>query len=459
MPTTLSIHTNAKTPGLNLPQRMERLPLTNYQRTLFVIIATAWLFDSMDLAMMTFLLAPLSKAFSLSATQTGVLGSSSLAGMAVGAAVAGIAADRIGRKAVFQYSMIIWGGAALACAVSWSYESLLISRFVLGLGMGAEFPVAQAMLSEIIPAKSRGTYVALLEGFWPLGFILAGVIALLVLPYGGWRAVFLATGLPAIYVFVIRRRVPESPRWYESKGYIAEAESTIQLIEREVQKSFGKPLPLPNESRLADESQGSRFSLWELFTPAYRLRTTMIWILWFFALLGYYGITTWMGKLLVDHGFTITKSIEWIVLMTLWGVPGFFSAAYLIERLGRKPTVAGYVLLSAAAAYFYGRSTTQAELVLAGAFMQFFFFGMWSVMYAYTPEVFPTRARATGCGSASSLGRIGALIGPALVPTLISRYGVESVFTFGAASFVIAALSVLLLGFETKGKVLEEISR
>ena len=114
---------------------------------------------------------------------------------------------------------------------------------------------------------------------------------------------------------------------------------------------------------------------------------------------------------------------------------------------------------AAVAAYFYGRSTTQAELVLAGAFMQFFFFGMWSVMYAYTPEVFPTRARATGCGSASSLGRIGALIGPALVPTLISRYGVESVFTFGAASFVIAALSVLLLGFETKGKVLEEISR
>ena len=200
--------------GLNLPQRMERLPLTNYQRTIFLIIATAWLFDSMDLAMMTFLLAPISNTFKLSPGQAGFLGSASLAGMAFGAVLAGILADRFGRKAVFQVSMIMWGIAAILCSIAWSYDSLLIFRFVLGFGMGAEFPIAQSMVSEIIPATHRGKYIALLEGFWPLGFILAGVVAYLLVPVAGWRPVFLITGLPAIYVLMIRRKVPESPRWY-----------------------------------------------------------------------------------------------------------------------------------------------------------------------------------------------------------------------------------------------------
>jgi MFS transporter, putative metabolite:H+ symporter len=450
---------NATDKALHLPQRMERLPLTNYQRVTFLIIATAWLFDSMDLAMMTFLLAPISNTFNLTPAQTGVLGSASLAGMALGAALAGMLADRIGRKAVFQVSMIVWGGAALLCAVTWSYDSLLVARFILGFGMGAEFPIAQSMVSEIIPAPQRGKYIALLEGFWPLGFILAGVVALLVVPISGWRAVFLATGLPAIYVLVIRRKVPESPRWYESRGHLAEAEATMQYIEGKVEKAYGKPLPEPVQNGIADEVAKGGFSLWELFTEKYRVRTIMIWTLWFFALLGYYGITTWMGKLLVDKGFTITKSIEWVLLMTLWGVPGFFSAAYLVEKLGRRPAVAGYVLLSAVAAYFYGKAGSQNELIVAGAFMQFFFFGMWSVIYAYTPELFPTRARATACGTASTLGRFGALLGPAVVPAIISAYSVEAVFTLGALAFVIAAVNVLILGPETKGRVLEEISQ
>ena len=446
------------TKALNLPQRMERLPLTSYQRKIFLIIATAWLFDSMDLAMMTFVLAPIAKAFSLTPVQTGFLGSASLAGMALGAALAGMLADRVGRKAVFQWSMVVWGLAALLCAIAPGYNFLLTARFILGFGMGAEFPIAQSMVSEVIPAKVRGKYIALLEGFWPLGFILAGIVALLVVPIGGWRWVFVCTGLPAAYVLVIRRKVPESPRWYEAKGHMKEAEETMELLETQVEKAFGKPLPEPVQNGIPDEVDRGGFSLWELFTKQYRVRTLMIWILWFFALLGYYGITTWMGKLLVDKGFAIQKSIEFVLFMSLFGVPGFFSAAYLVEKLGRKPAVTGYVLLSGVAAYFYGKAVTTQELIIAGAFMQFFFFGMWSVMYAYTPELFPTRARATACGTASGWGRIGALIGPVLIPAILISYGTEAVFTLGAGAFAIAALNVLILGPETKGKVLEEIS-
>lgn len=444
--------------ALNLPQRMERLPLTRYQRTIFLIIATAWLFDSMDLAMMTFVLAPISTDFKLDAAASGFLGSASLAGMVIGAGGAGMLADRIGRKLVFQSSMIMWGFFSILCAFAPDLNALVVFRFLLGIGIGAEFPIGQSLVSEFIPAKQRGKYIALLEGFWPIGFIVAGVVSLILIPMGGWRWVFIAEGLPAVWLLIIRRRVPESPRWLESRGRFDEAEATMVVMEKEVEKAYGKPLPAPSKSGPADEIGKGGFSLWELLSPRFRKATIGIWILWFAVLLGYYGVTTWMGKLLVDNGFTVQKSIQFVLLMTLWGVPGFFSAAYLVEKLGRKPAVSGFILCSAAASFFYGQAHSETMVYIAGAVMQFFLFGVWSVLYAYTPEQFPTRARATACGTASSWGRVGSLIGPILVPTIMAGLGVSAVFTLAAGAYIVGAASVLILGVETKGKVLEEIA-
>lgn len=444
--------------GLNIPQRMERLPLTNYQRKIFLIVATAWLFDAIDLGGMTFLLAPISTAFGLTAGQTGLLGSSSLAGMGIGSVLAGMWADKFGRKVVFQWSMILWGLGALFCAGAWNFPSLMAARLLLGFGMGAEFPVAQSILSEITPADRRGKYIALAEGMWPMGFVLAGCIALVVLPVAGWRAVFLATALPAIFVLVIRRQIPESPRWHECHGDYAKAEETMRHIEENVEKALGTKLPPPARNDMRDELPMAGLPIAELLSMQFRARTLMIWFVWFFLLLGYFGITTWMGKLLVDQGFRVTQSTGWIVVMTVWGVPGFFSAAYCLERFGRRMSLIGYVLLSAATAFIYGRAVTLTGLVVSGAFMQFFLFGMWSVLYAYTPELFPTRARATACGAASSFGRLGAFLGPLMVPIVLTKFGNASVFALGASSFVLAALAVFLVGPETKGRVLEDIS-
>jgi putative MFS transporter len=191
--------------------RLERLPVTAYQRKLFLIIATAWFFDSIDLGSLTFVLGSIRSEFGLSAPQTGLLSSMSFVGMFLGAAIAGMAADRYGRRLVFQVSMIFWGAGGLACGLAPSVTVLGAARVLLGFGMGMEFPVAQSMVSEIIPARLRGRYLALLEGFWPLGFIAAGLIAHAVLPVGGWRWVFLIEATPAVFVFVVRFLVPESP--------------------------------------------------------------------------------------------------------------------------------------------------------------------------------------------------------------------------------------------------------
>ena len=438
--------------------RLERLPMTRHQGRLFAIIATAWMFDSMDLAALTFILGPISSEFGLSAAGAGALASMSFAGMIVGASVAGYLGDRFGRRPVFTTSMIVWGLGSLGAALSQDVTFLLLCRFVIGLGMGAEFPVAQAMLTEYVPARSRGRLLGWLEGFWPIGFIVCGVLALVVVPTFGWRAVFFVMAGCSVFALVIRRGVPESARWYAATGRMADAERTLAGFEAAVAKASGRPLPPPDPTAATVAAAPGKMPLLELFNSTYRRRTVMMWLVWFCTLLGYYGITTWMGKLLADSGMTTAKSIGYVVLMALWGIPGFLIASVLLERWGRKPVIAGFILMSAVSAYVYGGATTTTELLITGSVMQFFFFGMWSALYAYTPEVFPNSARATGCGTASAMGRLGALIGPLLVPLVLQNYGAGAAFAMAAVFFVLGGVIVLVLGPETKNKVLEDVS-
>lgn len=449
--------------GAGIAARFERLPMTGYQRSLFGIIATAWFFDSMDLGLMTFVLGSIKTEFGLTAAQTGLLASSSFLGMFLGAAIAGLLADRFGRKPVFQVSMVFWGVGSLLCGLSQDVTMLMLCRMLLGFGMGMEFPIGLSMVSEIVPAKSRGKYVAILEGFWPIGFIAAGALTFALLPVIGWRGIFIALALPAVFVFVVRRRVPESPRWLEDVGRNVEADAVMAHIEEHVQRASGRPLPPVSESYAPPPAAGNRKSRFAaLWTGPYARRTVMLWSVWFFALLGYYGLTTWLGALLQQAGYAVTKSVLYTVYISLAGIPGFLFSAWLLEKWGRKPTCALMLLGSAAAAFAYGQAAVHRvpveQLIAAGLVMQFFLFGMWSVLYAYTPELYPTRSRATGSGFASSVGRIGSLAGPYLVGVLLPVTGQGGVFTLGALSFAVAAVAVLVLGVETRGKALEEVS-
>ena len=441
----------------DIAARLERLPLTFYQRGIFAIIATAWLFDSMDLAALTFVLGSIKQTFQLSTAQAGLLSSMSFIGMFVGAASAGLLADRFGRARVFQVSMIFWGLGSLFCGLSSTVTLLGGSRLLLGFGMGMEFPVAQSMVSEIMPAANRGRYIALLEGFWPIGFIVSGLLSYLVLSVADWHWLFILQAIPALFVFVIRRVVPESPRWLAAHGHAERADATIRAIEQKVSARLGgQSLPQVERQAVAETSEYG--GIGTLFSGIYARRTTMLWALWFFALLGFYGLTTWLGALLQAKGLPVTKSVFYTILISLAGVPGFLCSAWLVERWGRKPTLVFDLLGGAVACYFYGSAADQTQLIIAGLCMQFFLFGMWSALYAYTPELYPTRVRATGTGFASAIGRVGSLIGPYVVGSILPTAGQSGVFALGAGAFAIAALAVLILGEETRGRTLESIS-
>ncbi len=468
----------------DIAARLERLPMSGYQRRIFAVIASAWLVDQIDVALLTFLLGAIVAAFGLTPTEAGQLAAMTFAGQLVGNVLAGTASDRFGRRAVFQVTMVVWGLASLAAAAAWSLPVLMACRFLIGVGVGGEAPVAQAMVSEIVPARVRGKYIAILEGFWAVGYVLSGAISFFVLPYLGWRWAFVVVGLLSLVVLAVRRTMPESPRWLAEAGREAEAESAMAAMERAVERATGRPLP-PVAPALAaataavpgprqDPHQGPhqgphRGAVATLFAPEYRLRTVMAFGLWFFALIGFFGLNSWIAVLLKERGFSIVGSVGFVTLITLGGIPGFAAAAVLLERVGRKPTTALFLICAAAAAYLYGNAGAGTVLTVsgvavtwlfvAGFVMQFFMFGMWSCLYAYTPELYPTRARATGAGFASAFGRIGAILGPMIVPVLVRDHGPATAFQVGAGGFLIAALLVLTLGVETRGKVLEAVSR
>jgi MFS transporter, putative metabolite:H+ symporter len=441
---------------LNIPGRLERLPMTWYQKRLFAIVATAWLADQVDVALLVFLIGDLKNYFNLTSVQIGYLASMTFLGQLAGNLVFGSLSDLFGRRIAFQSTMILWGLASFAAAGAWSVGSLMVFRFLIGAGVGGEAPVAQAVLSEIIPAKVRAKYIAFMEGFWAVGFVISGMIAYFLLPVAGWRWVFVVVGCLSIAVFWVRRSLVESPRWLADHRRFAEADAAMKQIETGVERAAGGKLPPPRPF-MAETTLETRNPLVVIFSRFYLRANVMAFTVWFFALLGYFGLTSWLAIILGQHGFSVVKSVGFITLITLGGIPGFYGAALLLEGIGRKPTTALFLFMSAVMAYVYGQSTGTTGLFVAGFMMQFFMFGMWSCLYAYTPELYPTRARSLGAGMASAVGRVGAITGPIVIGYIIGAVGDAGIFTLGAASFGLSALVVLILGIETRSRTLEEI--
>jgi len=408
------------------------------------------MFDAMDVGLISFVLAALVGEWKLHPSQVGFISSAGFLGMFAGALTAGLLADRVGRKPVFQSTLVIYSIGTGLCALAGSLGTLLGLRFLVGLGLGGELPVASTLVSEFSPAKRRGTMIVLLESFWAYGWVLAALIGYLLIPRFGWRIAFLIGALPALYVLVLRRGIPESPRFLAAHGRTAEAESVMRAIEG----GTGGGVTTAASSAPTESGRWS-----ELFRPPLLRRTVMLWLIWFGIIFSYYGIFAWLPSLLrATHPLVTT--FEYTLIITLAQIPGYFSAAWLVERLGRKATLAGYLLLCAVGAYFFRAAGSTAAILIWGCVISFFNLGAWGVLYTYTPELYPTRIRSSGAGSATAFGRIGGIIGPYVVGLLLPTWGagVGVIFTIFAAVFLVISAIVAIMGEETRGSSLERIA-
>ena len=431
--------------------RLDAVPLNRFHWKLLLATGLGWMFDAMDVILIAFLLAPISREFGLDAPRTGLVVSAGFVGMFIGAATAGRLADRYGRKAIFQITLLIFCVGSVLSAAAPTYETLLLARVITGLGLGGELPVVSTLMSEFSPRAHRGRMVSLLESFWAYGTIAAGLIGVFVLPAWGWRGAFLVGAVPALYIAYIRRALPESPRYLASRGMMNEADAVVRQVERE------GGAPLITVARPVAPPPAPKVGLGDLWSRAFARRTTMLWVLWFGIVFTYYGIFTYVPSLLVARGLTVTRSNEFFFLSTFAQIPGYFSAAYLVEKWGRKPTLVTYLVGTAIAAYLFGNAGTGTDAFVYASLLSFFNLGAWAVVYTITPEMYPTGIRAGGAGAAASIGRVGGIIGPFVTPVLVAAYGQAAIFALFMVLLLITAANVFLLAEETRGRSLEEL--
>ncbi|MCB8912715.1 MFS transporter [Rhodococcus rhodochrous] len=431
-------------------QRLDDLPFTGRHRRLLTGSGVGWALDAMDVGLISFVMAALAVQWDLSSTQLSWIGSIGFVGMAIGASLGGLLADRIGRRQVFAATLLVYGLATGAAALSTSVAMLIALRFVVGLGLGAELPVASTLVSEFAPRKVRGRVVVALEAFWAVGWLLAALIGYFVVPAAdnGWRWA-LAVGLvPAAYALVVRFGLPESVRYLESRGRHAEAEAIV----RDYEQSAGVTSVPEDEQPVAEVESAPRGSVW---APNLRRRTAALWIVWFGINFSYYGAFIWLPSLLVAQGFDLVTSFGYTLLITLAQLPGYGVAAWLIEVWGRRLTLGVFLAGSAVSAGLFGLAETPGTIVAAGMALSFFNLGAWGALYAIGPELYPTPVRGAGTGSAAAFGRLASIIAPLLVPVLLGAGGNGLVFGAFAVSFVVAALAAFTLP-ERAGTVLDE---
>ena len=435
-------------------ERLEALPLGRFHYKLLLVTGLGWLFDSMDTGLIAFILPVLAKEWGLVPGQMGLIGSIGLIGMALGAVVSGTIADRIGRKKVFTITVLLYSIASAFCALSWNYQSLLVFRFLVGFGLGGELPVAATLVSEYAPSRVRGRFIVLLESFWGLGWIAAACIAYFFIPLYGWRMAFLIGALPALYVCLIRMHMPESVRYLLAHGRVGEARQIVVSLERQLHVPVA---PFVSEKETVPVVAKASFR--ELWKKPFASRTIMLWLVWFGINFSYYGIFMWLPSLVFQQGFTVVKTFEYVLIMTLAQLPGYYCAAWLVDKIGRKYTLSAFLLFSGVASYFFGHASTAAALMIWGSVMSFFNLGAWGVLYTYTPEQYPTAIRALGSGWAAGFGRFGGMAAPMMVGALLARsFGFASVFYMFALVFAAVAVIVMSLGVESKQKDLESIS-
>ncbi|MDR1421298.1 MAG: MFS transporter [Coriobacteriales bacterium] len=501
---------------MRIAKRLESLPTTPTLRKILFLVGIGWLFDAMDQGMVSGVIASIGAdqalSWTLNAAQLGMLGSSGMLGMILGAALSGFAADRWGRRTVITFTLVLFAIGSLASGFAVSYLMLLICRFVTGFGLGGELPAASTLVSEFSPVRSRGRNVIILESFWAWGWIAASLVAYLAIPVLGWRAAFFIGAVPAFFAAVLRFAIPESPRYLELRGRTAEAEALVSRMEAEAgvrseaeagvrsegavgfgaenaagvsgeaAAGLGGNLDLAcdgednsalvptaprapvwredNSASVPVRPLGILASLVTLFSRQHLRATLVLWVLWFAVNLGYYGFVLWTPSLLMAQGFDMVKSFGFTFLMCLAQLPGYLVAALLVERIGRKKVLTIFLLLTAASAWFFGQSHTETLILISGCCLYFSALGTWGCVYSYSPELYPTQIRGAGNGWAAAFGRVGAFIAPMIVPALYASFGQQHgfvfVFSLLMAVFVIAALVVGIFGRETRGIPLQE---
>jgi putative MFS transporter len=441
--------------GGTIDQQIERAKLTRFHFGLLALGSFIYAFTAMNVLLIAAVLTPIIAEFGLEQqlVTVGLLLSAGYIGMFVGALTCGALADRIGRKNTIIFTLLTMTVFTALNGFAPDPGTMAVLRFVAGIGLGGALPQPGVYIAEYVPAKYRGRFLGLTEASWVYGALLSLTFSVFLFPTFGWRLTFLVSLIPLVLVPVVYFFAPESLRYLQITGRKMEAVSLMKK-HKLVTADFTEDLKTVPAVR-----RGFSKTLVELWSPIFRRRTLMIWASWAVLVYTYHGIFTWLPTFYYDTlGFTVVKSLQWVLIVTLAQVPGYYIAALLLDRVGRKKIAVVFLSSAGVGSVLLSLATNTDLILLWSVVISFFNLGAWSALYAYTPELYPTRIRGTASGAAASIGRLAGVVAPTATPLLYFYGGLPVAFAGFALIHFVGAVTILLLGIETKGKPLTEIS-
>lgn len=345
---------------------------------LLMVIGTAWLFDAADVALLSFIMPLIKKDWGLTASQIGLVGSITTIGMMVGAVLFGYLADRFGKKNIMMVTLLIFSISNLFLALTNNVNEFLFIRFLTGVGLGGELPVASVIIADSFSGHQRSKMLILVDSFWAVGWIFASLLATLVMPAYGWKFTVIITSVTALYTLVLRHH-------------------------------------LPAETNVKNDKLKMNFAFKEIWSTKFSRTTLCLSILWFVIMFVYYGLFLWLPSILIKRNLSISLSFTYTLITTFAQLPGYFLAAYLMGKISRKKVLTIYLIGTIIGAFLFGNANSEAMVLFSGCLLSFFTLGAWGIMIALTPTQYPIELRGMGIGFTQSIGRIGAAVGPYLI--------------------------------------------
>ena len=429
-------------------QGIQNAGVGRFQYRLFLVFGLVWMADAMQVLSIGFSAPSIAQTFGIAVPRALETGTFFFIGMLIGASVFGRLADRIGRRPVLMAAVVVDACCGVASAFAPGFTWLLVLRLLTGIGVGGTLPVDYTMMAEFLPSDRRGRWLVLLESFWAVGTILLAVLALVAVRWGvdAWRVIFFVTGLPALVGVVLRLFVPESPMYLNRSGRPEQARAVLQRVAR----INGRDVTIPE---LHPEAPAKK-SLFALFSGGLLRRSVALFVAWGLISIAYYGVFVYLPVKLSAEGFGFMRGQEFLIVLAAVQLPGFALSAYGVERWGRKPTLVGFLLLSAAGCMFYSFGSSSALVVGSTLLMSFALLGTWGALYAFTPEVYPTDLRASGMGLAGAVGRFGGLFAPAVIaPVMATHFALALAML--ASFLVMGAVAILCVDVESRKRALE----
>jgi MFS transporter, putative metabolite:H+ symporter len=439
-------------PAVNAGARLDRLPIGPFHRRILFLIGIGMFFDGFDIYLAGTVLGVTLKTGFSTLSQNAVFISVTFFGMMLGSCATGFLGDRYGRRFTYQFNLLMFGLASLAAAFAPNMTFLIACRFVMGFGLGAENVVGYSTMTEFVPAQTRGKWLGLMAVCVVTGLPVALLVASVLVPAFGWRAMFVLGGIGAMVVWYLRKNLPESPRWLEAVGRTEEAEALMQSIEREA--SQGQPLPAPAAAPTVKISG----DLGTLFTPPLlsRMIVGSICLITINTLL--YGFVTWLPVFFIKQGLSVATSFGYSLVMALGAPVGSAIGALTADRWGRKPTIIGSSLITVVLGIIYPMISDPVLLPVVGFALTVPIYVLVALLFGiYIPELFPTEVRLRASGIVNTLGRGATIVTPFLVVMLFEARGVAGVMSLMIGLLVVQIVTVWALGIEPRHRSLEEL--